>query len=153
MSIFKTIKEGDTMLDLIRNVLSNLNFYLEHFDFLNNIGHSKEELEDYKCKLEAVFEKYTNKEIPTWFENYNAYLLMSSDFPYIKPYLDFCFSFCDLIDMVLCINKKLKRRRIIEAYPLNSQEMEVHIFTEKSGKITIKKMERNKWLEFKQTLT
>jgi hypothetical protein len=31
--------------------------------------------------------------------------------------------------------------------------MEVHIFTEKSGKMAIKTMNREKWLEFKETLT
>ena len=153
MNIFKTIKEGDTMLDLIKNVLSNLNFYLEHFDFLNNIGYSKEELLFYKEKLETVFSLYTKNEIPEWFEKYNAYLLMSADFPYINPYLDFCFSFGDMIDMVLSINKKLKTRRIIEIYPISSQEIEVHIFTERSGKIVIKKMDRDRWLEFKKELS
>ena len=38
ISLFKTIKEGDSMLDLVKNILSNLNFYLEHIDFLNNIA-------------------------------------------------------------------------------------------------------------------
>jgi hypothetical protein len=42
ISLFKTIKEGDSMLDLVKNIISNLNFYLEHMDFLNNIGYSKE---------------------------------------------------------------------------------------------------------------
>ena len=43
VNLFRTIKEGDTMLDLIKNVLLNLNFYLEHFDFFNKIGYTKEE--------------------------------------------------------------------------------------------------------------
>lgn len=153
MNIFRTIKEGDSMLDLVKNVLSNLNFYLEHMDFLNSIGYSIEELLEYKEKLEKVFEMYTNKTIPEWFEHYNAYLLMSADFPYISPYLDFCFSFGDMIDMVLSINKKLKTRRIIEIYPISSQEIEVLIFTEKSGKMVNKKLDRDKWMEFKKELT
>lgn len=153
INLFKTIKEGDSMLDLIKNILSNLNFYLEHMDFLNNIGYSKEELINYKEKLEIVFSLYTSNSIPSWFEKYNAYLLMSGDFPYISPYLDFCFSFNDMIDMVLSINKNLKTKKIVDAYPINSQEMEVHIFTEKSGKMVIKTMNREKWLEFKETLT
>ena len=93
INIFKTIKEGDSMLDLTKNILSNLTFYLEHMDFLNNIGFSKETLMGYKEKLEQVFNCYTSKTIPSWFEKYNAYFLMSSDFPYINSYLDFCFSF------------------------------------------------------------
>lgn len=153
VNLFKTIKEGDTMLDLIKNILSNLNFYLEHIDFLNNIGFSKEVLLIYKTKLEDVFNLYTNKSIPSWFENYNAYLLMSADFPYINPYLDFCFSFGDMIDMVLSINKKLKTKKIVDIYPISSQEIEVHIFTEKSGNMVIKKMDRDKWLKFKTELT
>ena len=153
VNLFKTIKEGETMLDLIKNILSNLDFYLEHMNFLNNIGYTREELLEYKEKLEKVFELYTTHSIPIWFENYNAYLLTSSDFPYINPYLEFCFSFGDMIDMVLSINKKLKTRRIVEVYPLSQQECEVHIFTERSGKMAIKKMERKKWLEFKETLT
>ena len=153
VNLFKTIKEGDTMLDLVKNILSNLNFYLEHMDFLNNIGYSKEELIIYKEKLEHIFSLYTNKSIPSWFENYNAYLLMSGDFPYISPYLDFCFSFGDMVEMVLSINKKLKTRKIIDVYPISSQEMEVIIFTERSGKIVNKTMNREKWLEFKETLT
>ena len=153
INLFKTIKEGDSMLDLIKNILSNLNFYIEHFDFLNNIGYSKEELLIYKDKLEKVFHLYTTNSIPSWFESHNAYLLMSGDFPYIAPYLDFCFSFGDMIDMVLSINKNLKTKKIADIYPISSQEIEVHIFTEKSGKMTIKKLDRGKWLEFKQTLT
>ena len=71
ISLFKTIKEGDSMLDLVKNILSNLNFYLEHMDFLNNIGYSKEELINYKEKLEMVFSLYVFSHVMSRVEEKN----------------------------------------------------------------------------------
>lgn len=146
MNLFKTIKEGDSMLDLIKNVLSNLNFYIEHMDFLNNIGYTKDELLVYKEKLEKVFSMYTNKTIPKWFEEFNAYLLMSSSFPYIVPYLDFCFSFNDFIDMVLLMNNSL----YVE--PQNASSVYV-IYTDKNGVKHEELMDKYDWVDFKKNLT
>ena len=146
MNLFKTIKEGDSMLALIRNVLSNLDFYLEHMDFLNNIGYSREYLLEYKGKLEKVFLMYADKTIPAWFENYNAYLLMSGDFPYIAPYLDFCFSFGDMIDMVLLINDSL----YVE--PQHASLVYV-MYTDSEGVKQATTMNKSSWNEFKKKLT
>lgn len=111
MNIFKSIKEGDSMLDLTKNIISNIEFYLEHIDFLANVGYTKEQLETYKNKLYEIFNMYTEHTIPSWFENYNAYLLTSGDdFTYMRPYLDFCFSFGDMVDMVLLIGKEFKNK-------------------------------------------
>ena len=152
MNIFKTIKEGDSMLDLTRNVLTNLTFYIEHMDFLNNIGFSKETLVEYKEKLEQVFKCYTTKTIPTWFENYNAYLLMSSDFPYINPYLDFCFSFYDLVEMVLSIDKVYKDEQLVDILPINSQVVKVTFLSLRNGNVRQDVLEKKNWINIKNEL-
>lgn len=106
MPIFKTIKEKDSMLDLTKNIITNINFFLEHFDFFGNVGYTKEELINYLSKLESVIKMYDENKIPTWFKDYNAYVLTSGDdFTYNKPYLQFCFSFGEFIDVMLSVNK------------------------------------------------
>ena len=152
INIFKTIKEGDSMLDLTKNILSNLTFYLEHMDFLNNIGFSKETLMGYKEKLEQVFNCYTSKTIPSWFEKYNAYFLMSSDFPYINSYLDFCFSFCDLVDMVLSIDKKYRNEQLIDIHPINSQVVKITFLSLYNGNLRQDALQKKDWLKIKNEL-
>ena len=132
MNIFKTIKEGDSMLDLTKNIISNIEFYLEHMDFLANVGYTKEDLKIYKDKLYTIFKMYTEGTIPTWFENYNAYLLTSGDdFTYMRPYLYFCFSFGDMVDMVLSIGKEFKNKsgsliRIVDVEIIDRQTIIYH---------------------------
>lgn len=102
MKLLKTIHEGDTMLDLLDNVISNIKFYIMHREELNDIKLSNEYLCVYIAKIEEIKDRYFTPKVPTWFKEYNAYSLLSGDFPYINSYLGFTFSLYDLINMVLC---------------------------------------------------
>lgn len=106
ISLFKTIKEGDTMLDLVVNIKNNIRFYVNHREDLADIHLSNERLMKYYSKLEKIEEMYNNSSIPKAFKNYQASLFLSADFPYVNPYLSFCFSFEDFINIVLSLGKK-----------------------------------------------
>lgn len=155
MNIFKTIKEGDSMLDLTRNIISNIEFYLEHMDFLANVGYTKEQLEIYLQKLYQIHKLYTENKIPVWFENYNAYLLTSGDdFTYMRPYLDFCFSFGDMVDMVLIIGKEFKNKsnsliRITEVEIIDRQNLIYHFRKVKGRKDIVfnRHVTKAEWIE------
>ena len=104
--ILKSIKENDTMLDLVKNVKTNLVFYIKHRDELADLRYSNEELEIYIKKLNTVIDMYEKDAVQDWFKNYKAYLFMSGRFPYITPYLSFCFSFSDFVDTLLLIGSE-----------------------------------------------
>lgn len=106
MNILKTIKENDTMLDLMNNVISNIKFYINHREELNDIKITNEELFLYIAKIEEVKSRYYTNKVPNWFKEYNASSLLSGDFPYIHSYLGFTFSLYDMINMVLCEDMK-----------------------------------------------
>lgn len=109
--MFKRIKEGDSMLDLTKLVHKNVSFYVNNYDYFENNHYTLEQLSNYAKKLEVVLKWYEQNKIPQWFKDYNAYSLTSGDdFTYIKPYLDFCFSFNDLIDMIFVTKYKFRNK-------------------------------------------
>ncbi len=101
MGILKEISYDGTMLDLIENILSNIRFYLKNRQELKDIGYSNSELIDYMKSLMEVKDLYAINRVPPWFKNKKASYFLSSQFPYIKPNLDFCFSFRDYVDVLL----------------------------------------------------
>ena len=105
ISLFKTIKEGDTMLDLVVNIKKNIKFYINHREDLADIHFSNERLYEYYEKMNRIEEMYDNNTIPKAFKNYKASLFLSADFPYINSYLSFCFSFEDFVNIVLSLGK------------------------------------------------
>lgn len=155
MNVFKTIKESDSMLDLTKNVIKNIEFYLKNIDFFANVDYTKEELERYLDKLYQVINLYTNDNIPSWFKNYNAYILTSGDdFTYIKSYIDFCFSFGDMVNMVLVINKEFKNKsnsliRIIDIEIIDRQNI-IYFFKKVKGRKNIifnRHVTKDEWFE------
>ena len=93
------------MLDLTKLVKSNLEFYLKHRDELADIHYTNEYLLIYIKKLNTVIDMYSKNKVGDWFKNYHAYLFTSARFPYIVPFLSFCFSFSEFIDTLLMIGK------------------------------------------------
>lgn len=108
MGILKTINDGDTMLDLMNNVITNIKFYIKHREELNDIKISNEDLFMYIAKIEEVKDRYFTQKVPTWFKEYNPTLLLSGTFPYINSYLGFTFSLFDMINIVLCEDMQCK---------------------------------------------
>lgn len=106
MNLFKTIGENDTMLDLMNNVITNIKFYINHREELNDIKITNDELFLYIAKMEEVKSRYYTNKVPNWFKEFKASLLLSGSFPYINSYLGFTFSLYDMVNMVLCEDMK-----------------------------------------------
>lgn len=100
MDILKTINEGDTMLELVMNVLNNIRFYIQHREELADIHITNEYLMNYANSLQHILELYKTNDVPDWFKDTNPYRFMSGSFPYINSPLNWLFSFKDYVDIL-----------------------------------------------------
>lgn len=152
MNILKTIKNGDTMLDLINNVISNIKFYVKHREELNDIKLSNEFLYEYVAKLEEVKSRYETTKICNWFKEFNPSLLLSSEFPHIKTLLGFTFSLYDMINMMLCEDRTYvyseKEIYIIETTKLIDQQNVMVYFKDGSSFV----LNKDEWDVFYKNL-
>lgn len=106
IDILRQINEGDTMKDMIENIIKNINFYMKHRSELADIHLSDEYLSNYLDMLHKTLDRYIMdeeniKRIPQWFKTKNPYHFTSGNFPYTTPLFDWEFSFKEWIEILL----------------------------------------------------
>lgn len=156
--ILKTIEENGTMLDLVKLTKKNLEFYLKYRNELADIHYTNEQLLKYIDELDTVIKLYNENKVGVWFKNYHAYLFTSARFPYILPFLPFCFSFKEFIDVLLLIGKTYhddngKKYILSNIEYMNASSIVPIFIDEKTSKvIRCESYKKDKWNNIKEKI-